>query len=150
MLLKNELEKLEQMIAFANRKNDKISVQGIDWHLDHALKVIISIDKAMHKSKPERFKWKFSLARAYVYTFNYIPRGRGKSPKSVVAQGEITKQDLKNQLEHARECMSKYDQFDRNSYFYHQYFGKLNKRMAAKFLKLHTRHHLKIMKDILK
>ena len=37
-----------------------------------------------------------------------------------------------------------------NAYFRHLIFGYLNKKRTIRFLQIHTAHHLKIIKDILK
>jgi len=39
---------------------------------------------------------------------------------------------------------------NKNAHFNHFIFGALNKNRTIRFLEIHTNHHLKIIKDILK
>ena len=61
----------------------------------------------------------------------------------------IVKEDIENQLEKAKENMAMLSILEDNQFFTHPLFKQLNKKQTLKFLKLHTNHHLKIVKDIL-
>jgi len=49
MFLSNKLSEIEWMIEKSDIENIKVSKKGIDWHLDHSLKVLIGIPKALHQ-----------------------------------------------------------------------------------------------------
>ena len=150
MFLSNKLSEIEWMIEKSDIENIKVSKKGIDWHLDHSLKVLIGIPKALHQSDPKAYKSNFNLMRLMVYTFNWIPRGKGKAPKHVRSYDPITKEQLYAQINLAKESLSILDTLDKNSHFAHPYFGILNLKNAKKMMSLHTEHHLKICRDILK
>ena len=149
MFLNAELNQIESLVSKATIRNPKISKQGIDWHLDHSLKVLIGIPKALENSDPKNFTSKFNFMRVLVYTFNWIPRGKGKAPKHVRSYDPITTEQLITQLEQAKNSLSTLNNLDKNCHFEHPYFGTLNLKNAKKMMKLHTRHHLKICEDIL-
>jgi hypothetical protein len=57
-----------------------------------------------------------------------------------------TQESLKNTYQaitYLKDC-------EENQYFMHPFFGQLNKKQTIKFLAIHTEHHLKIIRDILK
>ena len=149
MFLNNYLNEMKSLIEKSDIENLKVSKKGIDWHLDHSLKVLIGVPKALHQSNPTAFKSNFNFMRLLVYTFNWIPRGKGKAPKHVRSYDPITKEQLYTQIELAKESLNMLDTLDKNSHFAHPYFGSLNLKNAKKMMSLHTKHHLKICRDIL-
>lgn len=150
MFLKEQLIEIASLIEKAAIENSKISKKGIDWHLDHSLKVLINIPKALKNSNPSDYKPNFNFMRSLIYTFNRIPRGKGKAPKHVRTFETITKEQLYTQLKEAKQAISTVDELDENSHFQHPYFGVLNLKHAKKMMLLHTKHHLNICRDILK
>ncbi|MBN8703332.1 MAG: hypothetical protein J0M08_09720 [Bacteroidetes bacterium] len=149
MFLLKELTALEKNIINYSITNRTISKTGVDWHIDHCLKVINGIYYRLEKSNPAEYKWKFNLNRYIVFIINRIPRGKGKAPKSVVAEGIITIEELEKQLNVAKEKLKTIDTLPAKSNFIHPYFGQLNLPMTKWFLKIHTQHHLKIIEDII-
>jgi len=149
MFLNHYLSEIESLIDKSDVENHKVSKKGIDWHLDHSLKVLIGVPKALHQSDPKDFKPNFNFMRLLVYTFNWIPRGKGKAPKHVRSYDPITNEQLLAQIEQAKESLSMLDTLDKNSHFAHPYFGTLHLKNAKKMMSLHTKHHLKICRDIL-
>ncbi|OFY91000.1 MAG: hypothetical protein A3K10_09410, partial [Bacteroidetes bacterium RIFCSPLOWO2_12_FULL_31_6] len=141
---------LEQKVSHADATNPKISSKGVDWHIDHSLKVINGIILSLKKSNPSEYQWKFNVTRTYILIKGSIPRGKGKAPKSVVNDTTIILTDIENQLKEAKELILELDSLPKNSNFKHPYFGLLNLRMSKRFLKIHTNHHLKIIDDIIK
>ncbi len=150
MLLKNEIIEIDQMIAYEDRLKTEISIKAIGWHLDHMLKVINGVTKSLKKSNAEKYKWKFNLLRFIFFTFRSFPRGKGKAPRSVISENEIIKEDIIRQLKEAKINLLELDKLDSNNYFKHPYFGSLNLRATKIFMEMHTHHHLKIIKDIIK
>ena len=110
-----------------DRKNTNVSKSSVGWHIEHSLKTIDLIITACKKSDPSTYQWKFKLNRFLILdVLQKIPRGKGKAPKVVQPEGDMHE----------------------NCYFFHPYFGNLNKKATEKFLALHTNHHLKIIEDI--
>ena len=89
------------------------------------------------------------LGRFCLFT-RYIPRGKGKAPKIVMPTDDIKEEQLRDQLSLARKNIDDISSINGNATFKHPYFGVLNKKQTIKFVEVHTKHHLKIMRDILK
>ena len=149
MFLNNEITALEGMITNSDIKATDVSTNGIDWHLDHSLKVIIVVTKALTKSDPSKYQRKYNLLRSVIFMSGKIPRGKGKAPRSVLPPDNILKEDLYLQFDSAVEALNQIEKLDPSSNFKHPYFGQLDLKMSLRFLSIHTNHHLKIMKEIL-
>ena len=85
-----------------------------------------------------------------MFTFNSIPRGRGESPSSVRPKENVSEEEISEHLKNAKEILTLLDSLPEKAHFKHPYFGMLNRKDSKEFLKIHTNHHLDIIKDILK
>lgn len=148
--LKFLLEKFEEYIENHDLINVNVSKASIGWHLDHSLKVINKVSETLKESDPKKFKNNFSFLGRIFFTLGFFPRGKAKSPKYVKPPETILKEDLISQLKTAKNNINNIIDLDKNAYFKHPIFGNINKKRVTKFLKLHTNHHLKIVRDILK
>lgn len=142
------INQLENNISKANSIDQSISQRGVDWHIDHSLKVIIGVSKTLIKSNEEDYKWKFNLLRTVSLTLGYFPKGKGKAPKVVNNKEAILIEDLKTQLELVKELIENTSKLKAKNNFNHPYFGLLNLKKSQRFLTVHTKHHLKIINEI--
>ncbi|MGB0839913.1 MAG: hypothetical protein ACPGXL_07220, partial [Chitinophagales bacterium] len=145
-----QIASIEHLISYADLSNEKVSQKGIDWHLDHTLKVIIQVSQILTKSDPKRYKWRPNIGRFLIINMGIFPRGRAKAPKSVNNKAPIDVDDLWLQLEEVKKELRDLDKLPAKAYFKHPYLGRLDLRASKRFLTVHTRHHLKIIQDILK
>jgi hypothetical protein len=144
------LTKIEANIPHKAAKNPSVSKATVGWQLDHALKVFNAVSEWTENSNPEDYEFKLNYWRTVLLTLGYFPRGRVKAPKHVLPPESITTEDLEKQLQTARTHVDKLKMLPKNAYFKHFIFGKLNKKQTLRFLEVHTNHHLKIVKAILK
>ncbi|MEM7163176.1 MAG: DUF1569 domain-containing protein [Bacteroidota bacterium] len=144
------LKEINSHLKSIDKKNEKVSRSSVGWQLDHCTRTMCTIGKALIKSEPQTFKRTFAWKWLIISGLQYIPRGKGRAPKIAVNPNEITAEELKTLIQNAESIWKKVEQLDKNAFFAHPYFGNLNKRQAKKFVKIHTRHHLKIVRDILK
>ena len=149
-ILNQLLSGIEANIQFKDKENLSISKSTVGWQLDHSLKVIIKVSEWTAQSNPQDHKRNFNFMRLIMFTLGYIPRGKGKAPKYVVPPEVITTEDLNNQLEIAKNQISILNDLPQGVYFKHFIFGMLSKKQTLRFLEIHTKHHLKIVRDILK
>jgi hypothetical protein len=85
-----------------------------------------------------------------LFTIGYFPRGKVKAPKYVRPPEIITIEDLNEQIQLAYQNIERLKLADKHAHFKHFIFGLLDKKRTVRFLQLHTNHHLKIIRDILK
>lgn len=130
--------------------NKEISQASVGWHIVHSYLVITSIVTALKKSNPADYKWKFSLPHLYVSIRGDFPRGRGKAPERVVPREEINLQNLQQLADQTTKALAEIPSLPNNAHFKHPLFGLLNKKATIRFLEIHTRHHQKIIEDILR
>jgi hypothetical protein len=148
-MLHKEFRVIQEYIDYQEKKNLKISKADVGWHLDHSLKVINSVFEALETSNSNDYKKKFNVLRLFTFTLGSFPRGKAKSPKRVLPPVIILKGDIENQLEKAILNFKKIENLEENQFFMHPLFKQLNKKQTIKFLRLHTNHHLKIVRDII-
>ena len=148
--LNDLLNELESKIELSDSINTKVSQREVSWHIAHSLKVISQIMQVVKNSNSDEYVWKFNWNRSLVYIFNLIPRGKGKAPKSVLPADDISITQLQQELNTVRQLVLELENLNPKSNFKHPYFGQLNLKQTKKFLALHTKHHLKIIDDIVK
>jgi hypothetical protein len=150
MILEKYLHQIESYIPSHAEKNAEVSKVNVAWQLDHSLNVLIQVTEALRQSDPKEYKSTFNLAYEVLNFLHWIPRGKGKAPKTVLPDGEITEESIRQKLAVAKEKLSLLTDLDEKSFFPHPYFGHIKKKRAIRFLGMHTKHHLKIVKDVLR
>lgn len=141
---------LEEKIPMMDKEHKHISAAKVGWHIQHCLLVINNIINGLKQSDPKTYQWKFNVNKTLILTFGKIPRGKGKAPKGVQPQVAITEALLLESVEKAKNNVSSLSTVHKNQYFLHPYFGHLNLKPTIRFLKIHTKHHLHIINDIVK
>jgi hypothetical protein len=148
--LDNILHKLATYIPDHNQFNQAVSEVAVGWHIEHSLLVIKQITATVAQSEPKLYKSKFNVKRFFVFLTKTIPRGKAKAPKVVIPVDEITIETLQESLKNTYQAITYLKDCEENQYFMHPFFGQLNKKQTIQFLAIHTEHHLKIVRDILK
>ena len=148
--LQHQISELESHISNLEKTNPSVSNSTIGWQIDHCLMVINGVIPQIEVSNPTEFHAKFNFNRFMVFITGKIPRGKVRAPKIVTPLGVATAEDLKANIEIAKNNVSKLNNLPKNSYFKHPFLSDLNVKQTEKFLVIHTKHHLKIIQDILK
>lgn len=148
--LERLLKEIDLNIPLFERKDLKISNASIGWQLEHVMLVMNSIIKAIEVSEPADYIYKWNLNRAIVMTMRNIPRGKARAPERVQPREEFTETSLKMHLAKTRENVGKLSYMSNNQFFPHPSLGHMKLKTTIKFLGIHTKHHLKIVDDILK
>ncbi|NNT71761.1 DUF1569 domain-containing protein [Flavobacterium sp. IMCC34852] len=147
--LQELLQQIESHIPQFEKMNPAVSQSTVGWQLDHSLLVINGVITQLKSATPENYKWQFKWIRIYIQITNTIPRGKVRAPKTVTPVKVASTEDLKAKLEQAKKNIAELESLPPNSYFTHPFFGNLNLKATIWFLKLHTKHHLRIVNDII-
>ena len=147
--MNERLEEMEVYFDYRDASNSTISEVDVAWQLDHSLKVINNIIKSLIASDPRAYQINFNISRTLVFTRGDFPRGVAQAPESVIPSDDITDQELKDQLQLAREQLASMAELDPRASYNHAVFGLLDRNETARLLVVHTDHHLKIIRDIL-
>ncbi|PRP65946.1 DUF1569 domain-containing protein [Nonlabens agnitus] len=149
--LQKQFDQLETYLEKGNLVAPNVSAKGIYWHIDHSLRILEGVPEMMRQSKPEDFKPKSSLLKFVIMNTSWMPRGKGKAPKDVLPdEGELDKDSIKVRLDRTFHQVNSIRDLDEKAFMRHPLFGSLDKKETIKFLKIHTHHHIKILKDIVK
>lgn len=150
MNLDRELDEIASYLDKTDRSALRVSNSTVGWQIAHMLKVIDSVCTAVATTDPDKYRWKFNLSRLIILTTGHIPRGKAKAPKvAVPRESELSREGIEQMLEQVRVKLNDLSTLHKHSYFKHPYFGLLHVNHTRRFLQVHTRHHLKIVRDIL-
>ena len=129
--------------------NPSVSSSSIGWHLAHNLQVINGVVASIAASNPANYAPKHTFVKWLILLTKKIPRGKVRAPKYVVPE-TISKEELEEALDRASLSVLNLLNQSPKQYFTHPMVGDINTKLAARFLWIHTEHHLKIARDILK
>jgi len=148
--INNLLNDLEAQIANSSKLNQAISEGNVGWHIVHSCLVVNSVCAAVVKSDASKFVKKFSFKAFLVLLLNSFPRGKAKAPSFTVPSDELSPASILKSIQSSRASIEALAKAGKNQYFTHPIFGDLNTADTFKFLAVHTNHHLKNIKDIVK
>ena len=147
--LKKLFIELESEIINQQILNPLVSKSSIGWHLEHVLLTMNLVIESIQKSNPENYKRRFNFNRILVFTLNKIPRGKVRAPKAVRPKEDFTADSLIIHFQKGKINLEKLNTLSANNYFDHPFMGHLNLKATIKFVKIHTKHHFNIIKDII-
>ncbi|MEL6987329.1 MAG: DUF1569 domain-containing protein [Bacteroidota bacterium] len=150
MDIQKQIQELKALSVFIGEVNPNVSKASVGWHITHSLIVIKAICKQLKSSDPKKCKPKFSFPKFLVVDLGYFPRGRAESPKFVLPKEVITNEYIERQTHRVEELLPQIQNLDANNYIDHPMMGHIEYKRAKRFMSIHTNHHLKIIKDILK
>ena len=148
--INNLLDELELQIANYSKLNQAVSEGNVGWHIVHSCLVISSVCTVVCKSDSTTYIKRFSFKAFIVLLLNSFPRGKAKAPSFTMPSEELSPAYILKSIQASRTSIETLAKAGKNQYFTHPIFGDLNTGQTFKFLGVHTNHHLKIIKDILK
>lgn len=146
--LEPSLEKLYAYIQVAEISNPSVSSVNIGWHIEHSLLVISRIIDSVTSSDPSKYEYKFDFKRTMVFLMGKFPRGKANAP-DIVMPNQNEQVNFDALFASTRVAIKNLESVKPNQYFTHPIFGKLNKQHTFVMLDIHTKHHLKIIEDII-
>ena len=148
--LKVKLDEVASYVAVRDSKNPEVSEAAVAWHIDHIFLVVNQIYKTVEQSEESNYKSEFNIKRAYVFTFNTLPRGKFTAPKSVRPKENVGSDTIQMHYDQALTTVEKLSNIPKKRHITHPILGTMNRDKTIKYLTIHTEHHLKIIRDILK
>ena len=148
--INNFLDNLGADIFNYSKSNQTISEGNVGWHIVHSCLVINSVCAAVIKSDATKFIKKFSFKAFLVLLLNSFPRGKAKAPSFTIPSEQLNPASILQSIQASRKSIEALAKAGKNQYFTHPIFGDLNASDTFKFLAVHTNHHLKIIKDVIK
>jgi hypothetical protein len=130
-------------------RNESLSHWAVGQHIHHILIVANGIIQNLQDSKIGSGKERLSLVKFLSLTFSYIPRGKAKSPERVMPSDNITQEIVREAYAVFEKKMPIVNTLPRDSWFNHPVFGDLRRDNALRFIEVHSKHHIKIIRDIL-
>lgn len=149
MYLDQEIKSLRENLKYADKQLQSVSAKGVDWHIYHSLLVISGVCYLLKQSNPKDYKPKINLLKLVIMTTGVIPRGKARSPKEVLPPEQIGTKETINLFSKVEVQLKELESLDKNHFYSHHIFGDLNLSKSVKFLSIHIRHHLKIIRDII-
>jgi Protein of unknown function (DUF1569) len=147
--LHQQLEEMEANVVKRLAINTAVSSASVGWHIEHSMLVINAIIESLKQSDPKLFKRKFNLKKTVIFTLGKLPRGRGKAPKVVNPSEQLDTIQTLEHLEKTKLAVAELANLNKGVFFRHPIFGHLRLRNSIRFLKIHTEHHLRIVRDII-
>jgi len=148
--LKVKLDEVASYIAVCDSKNQEVSEAAVAWHMDHIFLVVNQVYKNLKQSEESNYKTKFNMKRSFVFTFNTMPRGKATAPEAARPKENVAINTLQMHYDEALATVEKLPSLPEKKHFNHPVLGTMNRDKTLKFLTIHTEHHLKIIRDILK
>lgn len=149
MYLKQEIGSLKEYSKHGKKQVPSVSAKEIDWHVYHSLLAISGICYLLGQSNPKDYHPKFNFLKLIIMTFGVIPRGKARAPKEIVPPDKIDTNEMQKLFSKVERQVRSLENIDENHFYTHDMFGDLNLKKSIKFLHIHTKHHLKIIRDIM-
>ena len=127
-----------------------VSGWSVGQHVEHCLLATIGIAAALAGSSPPPPRPGLALKRRMLILTGWIPRGRARAPAAVSPQVEPGIERLQALLEQADAALADAAQLPQDAWFRHFALGPMDRDTSLAFLAVHDRHHLKIVRDILR
>lgn len=124
-----------------------VSQWSVGMHVHHCALSMLSIGKGLATSTQPMPPEKRTLPRFAVFTFGRIPRGRART--KLIPQPSVPAAELLALLDQSEQVVAAAGSLDGNTWITHPVFGPLRRDDALKFLRIHNRHHLRIVSDIM-
>lgn len=118
-------------------------------HVHHCCLVMASIVNGLEKSTPPAPRTVPPVARLAVFTTGKIPRGRAKTSPRGIPPPSGTREELLALIDESVKHLNHAATLAPDTWITHPILGPLRRDDALKFIRIHNRHHLRIVADIL-
>jgi hypothetical protein len=142
------LDRMREAIAHAEVVAPSVSAWSVGMHVNHCCLAMIGTCRVLEKSTAPPPPSRPPLIRVVVFTTGRFIRGRAQSPERALPRADIPVAELTSLLEEAERQVAAAGNLEAGRWFKHFMFGVLKRDDALQFLRIHNRHHLRIVSDI--
>lgn len=144
------LDEIRHAAARANVSLSHVSGWSVGMHVEHCCLAMVKIHRSLARSAPPAPRVGFSFRRWIVLRIRSIPRGRVQAPAAVLPSSDSTVEQLLALVEKATDAVDRLGSVPADAWFDHPILGVLTRDQCIRFLAVHNRHHLKIVRRVLR
>ena len=148
--MNSEVEALRGVVPAAATLAPDVSKWSVGMHVQHCGLAMNEVCRSLVSSEGPPPPSGFNLVTSAIFLTGRIPRGRGKSPEQAIPGEGVTPDELETILGESERWLEKVGQVSADHWFRHFAFGVLDRERTLKFIRIHNRHHLRIVQDILR
>lgn len=148
--MNDEIAALSRAAARCDAQNPDVSKWTVGMHIQHCCLAMTGVCEALLASEPPPPRTRKSVMTEAIFLVGRIPRGRGQSPDQVLPEPGVSRESLNAMLDASAEGLRAVSATDPQKWFRHFAFGAMDRDRTLKFIRIHNRHHLRIIGDILK
>ncbi len=141
---------LRTSVASAALRAPAVSEWSIGMHVHHCGLAMMRVCQSLVASTPPTPRSRFSFLTAIVFLSGRIQRGCGRSPDVVLPRQDVSPAELLTLLDRAERILTEAHDLDPKAWFRHFVFGVLGRNKTLRFIRIHNRHHLRIISDIVR
>jgi len=143
------LHDLRAAVPHAQARAPQISAWSVGMHVHHCCLSMHAIrDRLADSSSRAPWTWR-SLIGRLVLRRGRLPRGRAQAPKVARPTADLSHEGLHAQLEDAEQAVADMRALEPERWIRHFALGTMRRDDAVRFIGIHNRHHLSIIRDIL-
>jgi hypothetical protein len=146
--IEQTVAELGNVVVSSGATAPSVSNWSVGMHVHHCCLVMIGVCRSLQASSPPPPASRTPWMRRVVFTTGRLVRGRAQSPERVVPRADITAAELAPLLDEAVSQVTTTGNLEAGRWFNHFMFGTLKRDDALQFLRIHNRHHLRIVSDI--
>ena len=142
------VDELYQESNWAEKSSIEVSKATVGWHIAHSYLVIIKSCENLlsNTNRPSKNpKW---LRQEIFFLLRKIPRNKIEAPDFVVPIDDSEK-EIKRLYDQAISLLLQIKQ-NKGGYLSHPFLGPIKPQRVHLFLRIHTAHHLQIIREIIK
>jgi len=142
------VDELYQESNWAEKRSIEVSKATVGWHIAHSYLVIIKSCENLlsNTNRPSKNpKW---LRQEVFFLLRKIPRNKIEAPDFVVPIDNSEK-EIKRLYNKTITLIEQVERI-KNGYLSHPFLGPIKLQRVPLFLRIHTAHHLQIIREIIK
>ena len=132
----------------AEKSSIEVSKATVGWHIAHSYLVIIKSCENLLSNTNRPSKNRKWLRQEVFFLLRKIPRKKIEAPDFVVPV-DYSEKEIKRLYNQAISLLLQIKQ-NKDGYLSHPFLGPIKPQRVPLFLRIHTAHHLQIIREIIK